>query len=122
MALAPALPDSDDVQLTAHQTRDRLITGAVTVAPVAGLGFVAWQVWGDWLHRGDLVVFAIFYLATGLGVTVGFHRHLTHRAFATTRPLRALLPAGRFSAPESAPNPLLLIFRQRRSPNQVSET
>jgi len=91
MALAAALPESDDVQLTAHQTRDRLITGVVTVAPVAGLGFVAWQVWGDWLHGGDLVVFAILYLTTGLGITVGFHRHLTHRAFATTRPVRALL-------------------------------
>ena len=91
MALAAALPESDDVQLTAHQTRDRLITAVVTVAPVAGLGFVAWQVWGDWLHGGDLVVFAILYLTTGLGITVGFHRHLTHRAFATTRPVRALL-------------------------------
>jgi stearoyl-CoA desaturase (delta-9 desaturase) len=91
MALAPALPDSDDVQLATHETRDRVITGVVTVAPIAGVGFVAWQVWGDWLHRGDLVVFAILYLATGLGITVGFHRHLTHRAFATRRPVRALL-------------------------------
>ena len=61
------------------------------MAPIAGLGFVAWQVWGDWLHRGDLVVFAILYMTTGLGITVGFHRHLTHRAFATTRPVRAVL-------------------------------
>jgi len=91
MALAAALPDADDVQPAVHQTRDRLITGVVTVAPVAGLGFVAWQVWGDWLHGGDLVVFAILYVTTGLGITVGFHRHVTHRAFATTRPVRALL-------------------------------
>ncbi|MGZ6691674.1 MAG: acyl-CoA desaturase [Solirubrobacteraceae bacterium] len=91
MALAPAPPNSDDVEPAANQTRDRLITGVVTVAPIAGLGFVAWQVWGDWLHRGDLVVFAILYMTTGLGVTVGFHRHLTHRAFATTRPVRAVL-------------------------------
>jgi len=28
---------------------------------------------------------------TGLGVTVGFHRLLTHRAFKTTRPIRATL-------------------------------
>ena len=27
------------------------------------------------------MVFLIMYLITGLGVTVGFHRHLTHRAF-----------------------------------------
>jgi stearoyl-CoA desaturase (Delta-9 desaturase) len=65
MALAPAPANSDDVEPAANQTRDRLITGVVTVAPVVGLGFVAWQVWGDWLHRGDLVVFAILYLTTG---------------------------------------------------------
>src|SRR5512140_860281 len=91
MALAPAPPNPDDVEPAANQTRDRLITGVVTVAPIAGLGFVAWQVWGDWLHHGDLVVFAILYPATGLGITVGFHRHLPHRAFATARPVRAVL-------------------------------
>jgi stearoyl-CoA desaturase (Delta-9 desaturase) len=48
-------------------------------------------VWGDWLHRSDLVVFAILYVTTGLGITVGFHRHLTHRAFAARRPVRAVL-------------------------------
>jgi stearoyl-CoA desaturase (Delta-9 desaturase) len=91
MALAPDPPNPDDVEPVANHALDRLITGVVTVAPIAGLGFVAWQVWGDWLHRGDLVVFAILYLTTGLGITVGFHRHLTHRAFATTRPVRAVL-------------------------------
>lgn len=91
MTLAPAPPNSDDVEPAANQTRDRLITGVVTVAPIAGLGFVAWQVWGDWLHRGDLVVFAILYVTTGLGITVGFHRHLTHRAFVARRPVRAVL-------------------------------
>src|SRR5947209_10085125 len=91
MALAPAPPWSEDVEPYKHETRDRVITGVVTAAPIAGLGFVVWQVWGNWLHGGDLVVFAIFYLLTGLGVTVGFHRHLTHRAFATSRPVRAVL-------------------------------
>jgi stearoyl-CoA desaturase (delta-9 desaturase) len=31
------------------------------------------------------------YVLTGLGVTVGFHRYLTHRSFATSRPVRATL-------------------------------
>jgi stearoyl-CoA desaturase (delta-9 desaturase) len=30
------------------------------------------------------------YVATGLGITVGFHRLLTHRSFKTTRPVKAL--------------------------------
>jgi stearoyl-CoA desaturase (delta-9 desaturase) len=39
------------------------------------------------------VVFAIVYVLTGLGVTVGFHRHLTHRSFATGRVMRGTLAA-----------------------------
>jgi stearoyl-CoA desaturase (Delta-9 desaturase) len=91
MALALVSPSRDDVEPAANHTGDRVVTGVVTGAPIVGLGFVAWQVWGDWLYDGDLVVFAVLYLATGLGITVGFHRHLTHRAFATTRPVRAVL-------------------------------
>jgi stearoyl-CoA desaturase (delta-9 desaturase) len=81
----------DDVEPVLHQTRDRIITGIVTGAPILCLGIVAWQLWADFLGWSDLAVFAILYVATGLGVTVGFHRLLTHRAFSTTRPIRAAL-------------------------------
>jgi stearoyl-CoA desaturase (Delta-9 desaturase) len=86
-------PSPDDVQPVANQTRDRIITGLVTLLPFVGLGFVAWQVWSWALHWHDLVVFAIVYVTTGLGVTVGFHRYLTHRSFTTTRHVRAVLAA-----------------------------
>src|ERR1700704_642369 len=36
----------------------------------------------------DLGILAFMYLITGIGVTVGFHRLLTHRAFETHRPLK----------------------------------
>jgi stearoyl-CoA desaturase (Delta-9 desaturase) len=84
-------PVSDDVEPVAHERRDRIITGTVTVVPVLGLGLVGWQLWAVALNVSDLVVLAIMYLATGLGVTVGFHRLLTHRAFKTTRGVRAIL-------------------------------
>ena len=65
----------------------------VTAAPFALVGLAAWQAWGGALHWQDLVVFTITYLLTGIGVTVGFHRLLTHRSFKTTRSMRALLGA-----------------------------
>src|SRR5215207_4566352 len=74
----------DDVEPCEHETRDRIITGTVTVVPVFCLLIVAWQVWGDWLGWNDIFVFLIMYVLTALGVTVGFHRMLTHRAFKTT--------------------------------------
>jgi stearoyl-CoA desaturase (Delta-9 desaturase) len=75
---APAI---DDVQPVANETLDRFLTGTITVLPFVGLGIVCWQVWNEALRWSDVIVFVICYVATALGVTVGFHRHLTHRAF-----------------------------------------
>ncbi len=36
----------------------------------------------------DLAVMAVLYVLTGLGITVGYHRLLTHRAFQTSRPVQ----------------------------------
>jgi stearoyl-CoA desaturase (Delta-9 desaturase) len=80
-----------DVQPVAHETLDRTITGLITVVPVLALGVAVWQAWGGWLHMSDVLVFLIMYVATGLGVTVGFHRLLTHRSFKTGPAVRAVL-------------------------------
>ena len=55
----------------------------MTVLPFLCLLIVGWQVWGQWLGWNDVFVFLIMYVLTGLGITVGFHRMLTHRAFKT---------------------------------------
>jgi stearoyl-CoA desaturase (delta-9 desaturase) len=80
-----------ELEPVAHETRDRVIAGVVTAAPVLGLGVVVWQAWSGLLQWHDLLVFAITYVPLGLGVTVGFHRLLTHRSFDTTRSIRAAL-------------------------------
>jgi stearoyl-CoA desaturase (delta-9 desaturase) len=79
-----------DVQPVLNETRDRIITGIVTVVPFLAVGVAGWQLWADLLRWSDIAVFAIMYTLTGLGVTVGFHRLLTHRSFATSRPMRGL--------------------------------
>jgi stearoyl-CoA desaturase (Delta-9 desaturase) len=84
-------PTAEDVQPVANETRDRIITGLVTVLPFVALGVAGWQVWSELLGWHDVVVFGLMYMLTGLGVTVGFHRHLTHRAFATKRWVRGTL-------------------------------
>jgi stearoyl-CoA desaturase (delta-9 desaturase) len=80
----------DDVEPVQHETADRIATGIVTAVPVLALGLVVWQVWGDFLRWSDVIVFAIMYVATGLGVTVGFHRLFTHRSFKTSKAGRAV--------------------------------
>jgi stearoyl-CoA desaturase (Delta-9 desaturase) len=84
-------PSPDDVQPVHNETRDRIITGTVTVLPFIALFVVAWQLWNDALRWSDLIVFALCYVATAMGVTVGFHRHLTHRAFKCKRWVRGAL-------------------------------
>jgi stearoyl-CoA desaturase (delta-9 desaturase) len=79
------------VQPVANETRDRIITGLVTLIPFVALGLAGWQVWDRALHWRDIFLFFAMYIPIGLGVTVGLHRHLTHRSFKTHRWLRGLL-------------------------------
>jgi stearoyl-CoA desaturase (delta-9 desaturase) len=81
----------DDVELVVSERRDRVIAGTVTAIPILSLFVVGWQLWASLLGWNDIFVFVLLYVLTGFGVTVGFHRLLTHRAFKTTRPIRATL-------------------------------
>jgi len=90
---AMAQPGPDDIEPVAHETRDRIITGTVTVVPFLALAIVAWQVWAEFLHWSDVFVFIVLYMLSGLGVTVGFHRLFTHRSFATKTWMRGVLAA-----------------------------
>jgi stearoyl-CoA desaturase (Delta-9 desaturase) len=76
-----AAPTIDDTQPVENERLDRFLTGTITVIPFIALGVVGWQLWNDLLHWSDIAVFLICYVLTGFGVTIGFHRHLTHRAF-----------------------------------------
>ncbi len=86
-------PGPEDNQPTANETLDRTLTGLVTVLPFIALGFVAWQLWEKALNWHDVVVFFATYIPLTLGITVGFHRHLTHRAFKTNKWVRGTLAA-----------------------------
>jgi stearoyl-CoA desaturase (Delta-9 desaturase) len=51
--------------------------------------------WGWGLGWTDVALFAAFYVISGLGITVGYHRHFTHGSFKASRPLHiALAVAG----------------------------
>ena len=64
---------------------ERRVNIAAVFLPFAVAAGAVWLMWGHWVGWSDAVVFAVMYLLSGFGVTVGFHRMLTHRAFQTHR-------------------------------------
>jgi stearoyl-CoA desaturase (delta-9 desaturase) len=74
------------------------VTTMFVVVPFAGLGVAVWLAWGRGLSLADILLAVLFYVITGLGVTIGFHRLLTHRSFTAAPALRtALAVAGSMS-------------------------
>jgi stearoyl-CoA desaturase (delta-9 desaturase) len=70
---------------------ERNVNIAAVVVPFVGVIAAAFLLWQRFLYGTDLIVFAVMYLLTAIGITVGFHRLLTHRAFQTRRWLRYTL-------------------------------
>jgi stearoyl-CoA desaturase (delta-9 desaturase) len=64
----------------------------VAVPPIGVLVAVV-LLWQRAVDGFDLGLLAATYLLTGFGVTVGYHRLLTHRSFQTSRPLEYLFAA-----------------------------
>lgn len=58
--------------------------GAVIVPFLATLVAVV-LLWNDFVGPADLAIAAAMYLLTAIGITVGFHRMLTHRSFQTPK-------------------------------------
>ncbi len=69
---------------------DRIASGVVTAVPpimvLIGMYF-GWM--GNLLSWQDILILVVCYVGIGAGVTVGFHRLLTHRSFKCHRLVRA---------------------------------
>ena len=86
-------PTPEEIQVPVLENVDRAVTGLITAVPALLLVLAGWQLWNRELHWRDVLIFLILYVPTGLGITVGFHRLLTHRSFKTSPWLRGLLGA-----------------------------
>ena len=56
---------------------------AGVIVPFVGVLAAVVLLWNSWVDAVDLGLLAAFYVLTAAGVTVGFHRLLTHRSFRT---------------------------------------
>jgi stearoyl-CoA desaturase (Delta-9 desaturase) len=92
---------------------------AGVVLPFLGLAAAGVLLWGwgfSWVHLGLLLG---MYVLSALGITVGYHRHFTHRSFETYRPVQFLLGALGSMAAEG---PLLRWVAFHRRHHQHSDT
>ncbi len=94
--LLPIHDRADDVadELADHPATEpisltyRVITLLAILIPFVGLVVAIALLWGPgfgWVHFG---VFFSMYVLTGLGITIGYHRLFTHRAFETNPVLK----------------------------------
>ena len=58
------------------------------VLPFVGLVAAIGLLWNTWVSWTDLALLAVGYVLTGVGITVGYHRLFTHRAFQTKQWMR----------------------------------
>jgi stearoyl-CoA desaturase (delta-9 desaturase) len=72
-----------------EMTRAEKVTNllAVVLPFVATLAAIA-LLWDEAVGWSDLVVLVAMYLVTAFGITIGYHRMLTHRAFEAPAPVR----------------------------------
>ena len=60
---------------------------AAVVVPFIAFVVAVVLLWNKAVGVTDLAILVFMYCITGLGITVGYHRLLTHRAFQTSKPV-----------------------------------
>ncbi|MGC5016665.1 acyl-CoA desaturase [Streptosporangium sp. DT93] len=87
----PAQGPKSDVDPERKTLPEILTFGVVVGAPLIALLVAIPFAWGWGLGWSDVAIAGVFYVVTGLGVTVGLHRHFTHGSFKAKRPLKIAL-------------------------------
>ena len=102
MSLTPSVParaSSHREAATPTDASERISLGArsatllAVIVPLLGLVAAVVFLWGRGFSWVDLGLLLGMYVLTIVGITVGFHRLFTHRAFETSRLIQFLLAA-----------------------------
>ncbi|MBI1900870.1 MAG: acyl-CoA desaturase [Planctomycetia bacterium] len=113
-----AAGNESHVRCPAAPLRMRIVTAVVVIIPFLGLVAAAILLWGigfSWTHLGLLLG---MYVATGLGITVGYHRLFTHRSFETNCVVKFIL--GMLGS-MAVQNSVILWVAQHRRHHQLSD-
>ncbi len=87
-----------------HDTAQRLRVLPLVVLPFLGTLVAIVLLWERYVFPRDLLLLATFYTVTALGITVGYHRMLTHQGFHASPFLRGIFLILGCMALEGAPD------------------
>lgn len=72
-----------------RQVAYRVLVVITVFAPIVATFIAIWRLWGDMIGWTELALFLGFYVAAGLGASIGFHRMLGHGSFESGPVVRA---------------------------------
>ncbi len=98
----PAAQDASAEEGTTSRG-EQVITAVIVATPFLALVLALVRFWGGGVHLRDLLLGVALFFVVGHGVTVGYHRLLTHKAFVASRPLKLLLVGAGSMAFEGGP-------------------
>jgi len=87
----PTGPDAPTRVSGTMSRAEKLTNLAAVLIPFVGFVLAVALLWNHGSGPLQLLLFAGMYLVTAIGITVGYHRLLTHKAFQTPRGMRYLL-------------------------------
>ena len=97
-------PEEEASPLVERKTWTQQVLLTVFLAvPFAAMVAAVPVAWGWGLSVRDIIIALVMYVFTGLGITVGFHRYLTHRSFTAGRALRIVLSVAGSMALQASP-------------------
>jgi stearoyl-CoA desaturase (delta-9 desaturase) len=75
----------------AGQLISKVVILSLVIIPLAGTVLAMRLLWHRAVNWGDVALLIALYLPISMGITIGFHRYLTHRGFRTHPAVKAAL-------------------------------
>lgn len=69
---------------------EKIAVLVIVVVPFLATIYAMVQLWQQYVGWTEVILMFVLYVISGMGITVGFHRMLTHKSFETTRWNKAL--------------------------------
>ncbi|NTU80004.1 MAG: acyl-CoA desaturase [Chloroflexales bacterium] len=70
---------------------EKIVVLLIVIIPFLGTLYAMMMLWNRWVGWLDVSLMLMLYIISGMGITVGFHRMLTHKSFETKPWLKRLL-------------------------------